>query len=87
VGDLVFRSTVPRLIRLPLLGDTSGFVGAPKDGRLVGAALDRSMRPSAVSKTGLGVGLSRVKATGAVVGSDDTTSMRQFLTGPLGVSP
>jgi hypothetical protein len=86
VRDLVFRSTVPRLIRLPLLGDTSGFMGAPKDGRLVGAALDRSMRP-AVSKTGLGVGLSRVKATGAVVGSDDTTSMKQFLTGPLGVSP
>jgi hypothetical protein len=87
VGDLVLRSTVPRLIRLPLLGDTSGSVGAPEDGRLVGAALDRSMRPSAVSKTGLGVGLSRGKATGAEVGSDDTASVKQFLTGPLAVSP
>jgi hypothetical protein len=52
--------------------------GATEDGRLVGAALNRIV--------GLVFGLSRVNATGAEVGSDDSTSIKKRLTEPLGMS-
>jgi hypothetical protein len=61
--------------------------GASEDGRLVGATLGRIMGPSAVPKTELVFGPSRVNATGAEVGSDDSTSIKKRLTEPLGMSP
>jgi uncharacterized protein YwlG (UPF0340 family) len=45
------------------------------------------MGPSAVAKTGLVFGLSRVNVTGAKVGSDDSTSIKKFISGPFSVSP
>jgi hypothetical protein len=93
VGAPVERRTSPPLKLIwPLLVDplapgpgmneleARAFVGAKpvegtsEDGRLVGAALGRIMGPSA-------------DATGAKVGSDDSTSIKIRLTEPLDVSP
>jgi hypothetical protein len=52
-----------------------------------GAVLDRIVGPSVVAKTGLVLGLSRVKPTGAELGSDDTPFPKEFLFGPNGVTP
>jgi hypothetical protein len=45
-----------------------------KDGRIVGAALDRITELSPVPKPGPVLGLLRVNTTGATVGSNDTAT-------------
>jgi hypothetical protein len=102
VGSAIRPAVADLLVRLSAdVGPIAGFAvvstcsvprakpsrGTSEDGRLVGAALDRLMGPSAVPKTGIVFGLSIVNAAGAKVGSDDTTSTTKRFTGTLGMSP